>query len=445
MHLIDLTIPLPPAWPPPRTGSEFELLVHYLRRRDPIGYRVHLTLAFGALFLAPLWQAPSAIAFGILAGYALLRLPNTWRCCSALLSEPAMVAWMILGSLLAISILWNPFAAEYGLDHLRAWRVMLYPLLLLPVLPSRRIMLVALLLGGFMQVGFMSTGDSDTSLYQRSGPLHNVNIAGMWGAVLATAGTAALLWGRWWGLLVMAVGVTISLFSGSRGSLTAMAAGVAVVLGMGMLVSRGHERWWRLGRVLLPLAAAAVLALAVLPMSAQRIQRSLTQITTAESTSDHPSSALLAVDPARFQLWRLAMLKAQERPILGWGFGAYPSITTSTIDTFDRTWWALPEEVRSVSTISYFRGSHSMYMRIACEQGLIGLLTLLAALTFTIEALDCLTRRSAMALGGLGVVVAWMVFAGTEDAHTMTRALLPVPLVLALVILGDHFDAGEQA
>jgi predicted Kef-type K+ transport protein len=46
-----------------------------------------------------------------------------------------------------------------------------------------------------------------------------------------------------------------------------------------------------------------------------------------------------------------------------------------------------------------------------------------------------------MALGGLGAFVAWMVYAGTEDAHTMTRALLPLPLVLALVILGDHFDA----
>ena len=66
MRLIDLTVPVPPAWPPPRTGSEFELLVHYLRRRDPVGYRVHLTLAFAALFLAPLWHAPSAIAFGIL-------------------------------------------------------------------------------------------------------------------------------------------------------------------------------------------------------------------------------------------------------------------------------------------------------------------------------------------------------------------------------------------
>lgn len=445
MRLIDLTVPVPPAWPPPRTGSEFELLVHYLRRRDPVGYRVHLTLAFAALFLASLWQAPSAIAFGILAGYTLLRLPNTWRCCSALLSAPAMVAWIALGLLLAISILWNPFGADHGLDHLHAWRVMLYPLLLLPVLPSRWILLAALLLGGFTQLGFMTIGDDETSLYRRAGPLQNVNIAGMWGAVLATAGTAALLWGRWWGLLIMAAGVITSLSTFSRGSLAAMAAGVSVVLGAGILASRGHERWWRLGRVLLPLVAAAVLAMAVLPVSARRIQRSLTQITAAQDTSDPASSALMDVDPARFHLWRLAMLKAQERPILGWGFGAYPSITTSTIDTFDRSWWALPGQFDSVSSIGRFRGSHSMYMRIACEQGLIGLLTLLAALTFTIETLGRLTRRSAMALGGLGVVVAWMVFAGTEDAHTMTRALLPVPLVLALVILGDHFDSGEQA
>jgi O-antigen ligase len=347
--------------------------------------------------------------------------------------------------LLAISILWNPFGADHGLDHLGAWRVMLYPLLLLPVLPSRWILLAALLLGGFTQLGFMTIGGAESSLHRQAGPLQNVNIAGMWGAVLATAGTAALLWGRWWGLLVMAAGMIISLSTFSRGGLAAMAAGVSVVLVVGILASRGRERWWRLGRVLLPLAAAAVLAMAVLPVSARRIQRSLTQVIAAQDTSDPASSALMDVDPARFHLWRLAMLKAQERPILGWGFGAYPSITTSTIDTFDRSWWALPGQFDSVSSIGRFRGSHSMYMRIACEQGLIGLLTLLAALTFTFEALGRLTRRSAMALGGLGVVVAWMVFAGTEDAHTMTRALLPVPLVLALVILGDQFDSREQA
>jgi hypothetical protein len=37
-----------------------------------------------------------------------------------------------------------------------------------------------------------------------------------------------------------------------------------------------------------------------------------------------------------------------------------------------------------------------------------------------------------------------MVYAGTEDAHTMTRALLPVPVILALVILGERIDAGGR-
>ena len=82
-----------------------------------------------------------------------------------------------------------------------------------------------------------------------------------------------------------------------------------------------------------------------------------------------------------------------------------------------------------------------MYMRVACEQGLVGMAALLLAVVLTIEALARMTRRSAMALGGLGVVVVWLVYAGTEDAHTMTRALLPLPLVLALVIMGDQFDA----
>jgi hypothetical protein len=86
-----------------------------------------------------------------------------------------------------------------------------------------------------------------------------------------------------------------------------------------------------------------------------------------------------------------------------------------------------------------------MYMRVACEQGLLGLVALLAAVTLTIEALTLRLRDSAMALGGLGVMVAWMVYAGTEDAHTLTRALLPVPMILALVIVAAPFDARRRA
>lgn len=442
MHLIDRTVPLPPPWPPPRSATEYESLVRYLRHRDPVGFVVHLALACLALFLAPLWQAPSAIAFGGLAGYALLRLPNTWRTYSALLADPALLAWAGFGSLLTVSIVWNPFGPGRGLDHLGAWRVMLYPVLLLPVLAARRLLLAALLLGCIAQLALMIGGSHGLPGHRWIGTLHNVNLTGMWGAALATTGTAALFWGHWWGLIVMGGGVTTSLFSASRGGLVAIAIGAAVVLAFGILAGRGRrDRWWRPCRVLLPLAAAGFVAMAVLPTSAQRIERSLLAAGTASGTTESVVSAVLAVDPTRFHLWRLAGMKAQERPILGWGFGAYPSITTGTIDTFDRQWWVQPERANSLSTIGHFQGSHSMYMRVACEQGLVGMAALLVAVVLTIEALARMTRRSAMALGGLGVVVVWLVYAGTEDAHTMTRALLPLPLVLALVILGDHFDA----
>lgn len=444
MPLIDRTIPLPPAWPPPRTAAEYGSIVHYLLRRDPVGYRVHLSLACLALFLAPLWQAPSAIAFAMLAGYALLRLPNTWRAGSALLSEPALVAWLVFGLVLGVSIAWNPFGPERGFDHLGAWRVMLYPALLLPVLPARRLLLAAILVGCVVQLALMYFVGQAQPGHRWMGPLHNVNMTGMWGAVVAAAGTAAWVWGRWWGLGVLGAGAATGLLSSSRGSLVAIAVGSIIVLVLGILSSRGRERWWRLSRAVLPAVAVGVMALIVLPNSAHRLDRNITQAAAASDAVDPTLSAIQVVDAARFQLWRLALLKAQERPMLGWGFGAYPSITTGTIDTFDRSWWTAPDEVRSLTTIGRHEGSHSMYMRVACEQGLLGLVALLAAVTLTIEALTLRLRVSAMALGGLGVMVAWMVYAGTEDAHTMTRALLPVSLILALVILGERIDAGGR-
>jgi O-antigen ligase len=445
MPLIDRTVPLPPAWPPPKTVAEYESIVNYLLRRDPIGYRIHLSLACLALLLAPLWQAPSAIAFGMLAGYALLRLPNTWRCCSALFVEPAMVAWLVFGLVLALSITWNPFDPERGLDHLAAWRVMLYPALLLPVLPARRLLLAAMLVGCLAQLALMIVVGNAMPGYRWIGPLHNVNMTGMWGAVVAATGTAALVWGHWWGLGVLGTGVATGLLSASRGSLIAITVGSTIVLGLGVLSSRGRERWRRLGRVVLPAVAAGVVALIVLPTSARRLDRSVTLASATVDTEGPTLSAVRVVDAARFQLWRLALLKAQERPVLGWGLGAYPSITTTTIETFDRSWWTDPASVTSLSSIGRHEGSHSMYMRVACEQGLLGLVALLAAVTLTIEALTLRLRDSAMALGGLGVMVAWMVYAGTEDAHTLTRALLPVPMILALVIVAAPFDARRRA
>ena len=444
MPLIDRTVQLPAAWPPPRTGSEFESLARYLRYRDPVGFGVHLSLACLALFLAPLWHAPSSIAFGLLAGYSLIRLPNTWRGASALLSEPALVAWLVFGSLLAASLLWNPFGPERGLDHLGAWRVMLYPALLLPVLPARRVLLTALLLGCLVQFVLMVADGSGLPGHRWIGPLRNVNLTGAWGAILAAAGAAALLFGHWWGLVVMGAGVATSLLSASRGGLVALTVGSAIVLALGILAARGRERWRRFGRVLLPVAAAGVVTMVALPASAKRIERNLSMASTAANAKGPAMSAVQAIDPARFHLWRLALLKAQQRPIVGWGFGAYPSITSGTIDTFDRSWWTNPDDVKSLSTIGRLAGSHSMYMRVACEQGLIGLGVLLGATVLTIEALARSTPRSAMALGGLGAFVAWMVYAGTEDAHTMTRALLPVPVILALVILGERIDAGGR-
>ena len=415
-------------------------MVRYLRFRDPIGFKVHLILGCIALSLAPLWHAPSAVAFGILAGYCLIRLPNTWRAYSAVLAEPAIVAWILFGTLLATSVLWCPFGCGLGLDHLRAWRVMLYPLLLLPVLPNHKALAASLVVGCVAQLALMLlTGEGRQGL-EGMGPLRNVNLTGMWGAVLATAGIAAVGFGRAWGVVMLCVGITTSLLSQSRGSLVSLGVGSITVIMSCALRGPVHERWRRTGRACLVLLAATLVGLAILPTAANRLRSGLSTAAQRVTTIGDLRTIATSVDAERFLLWRFAATKAMDRPVVGWGFGSYPTMTTAVIDTFDRTWWSQPDDAASLSSIGRHRGSHSMYLRVACEQGLVGVAVLLAAVALTFKQLASLARTSGSAVAGLGILMAWLVYAATEDAHTMTRALLPVPMVLTLVLLGDRLQ-----
>lgn len=434
MRLIDRTVPLPAAWPPPRTALEFEAIERYLVHRDPVGYRIHSGLALVALVLAPLWQAPSSVAFALLGGYALLRTPNTWRAWSALLSCDAVVAWTCLGLLLMASLSWAPFGTSTGFDHLGAWRVMLFPLLLLPVLPSRRWLVAAALAGCMIQFGLM-LGDDATTGQRWLGPLRNVNLTAFWGACLASGGLALLLRGRWplalIGFVITAAGAATTMLTHSRGGFLALTASCSGVALLGILAARGRSRWIVLAR------AGCVVAIAVGTLlwhrspTVGRLERNLERSASLDPTARSTESLLRTVDPARFHLWRLAATHAMERPVVGWGLGSYRHFLKS-LDPLDRAWWATPEVPRSMSSVAKLQGSHSAYFRVACEQGLVGLAVLAMAVGATLARTAALARIDTVALGGFGVTIAWLAYAGTEDAHLLTRGLVPIALCLSL-------------
>jgi hypothetical protein len=74
----------PVAWPPPADRDSIAAAVEYGRLRDPVGHNVHTALAVAYLFLLPLATTPKDVAAGVLLVWALVRLPHTWSCYTAL-------------------------------------------------------------------------------------------------------------------------------------------------------------------------------------------------------------------------------------------------------------------------------------------------------------------------------------------------------------------------
>ena len=144
-------IPKPKAWPPPRDGTgQANELFAYGYKRDPIGDKLHTW--FACLFMAclPLDTVPTTIAAWALFIYSAMRLSSTWRTLVPLYNSTifrlvlAWAAWSLL------SILWSSNQTA-GLDHARALRMVLLPIVLWPVMRHWKYLLGAFLLGVLFQ------------------------------------------------------------------------------------------------------------------------------------------------------------------------------------------------------------------------------------------------------------------------------------------------------
>ena len=121
MPLFRLDLPKPAAWPPPRDPTTVAEALAYARRRDPIGDWAHTILALMYLAAMPLAPALTAVTGVGLAGYAILRLPHTWRTYTVLLRDPILWILVAFVSWYALSLTWSSDPAQ-GRDELRAAR-----------------------------------------------------------------------------------------------------------------------------------------------------------------------------------------------------------------------------------------------------------------------------------------------------------------------------------
>ena len=143
-------IPKPKAWPPPKDGERIRELLEYGQKRDPVGDKLHTAFACLFMFCLPLATAPTSISMALLFGYSLLRLPSTWRTLTPIVNSTifrimlAWVAWSLL------SITWSLNLAA-GLDHANAFRMVLLPVVLWPMMRHWKYLLLAYLAGVLLQ------------------------------------------------------------------------------------------------------------------------------------------------------------------------------------------------------------------------------------------------------------------------------------------------------
>lgn len=340
------------------------------RNSDAIGHQIHTALAMLYLFLLPLTTAPKDFAFGLLFVWTAIRLyPHTWRCYGAIFRVPmawALVAW---AGWLALSLLWSVDPRQ-GFDELGAYRMLLTPLLIWPVIDRAPWLIGAALAGvfaqnlaqAFQQAGWIEKPSSDAA--RMRGFIHPIQTA-TWCAAALCWHTSAFLRGRGLvriGSIVLGAAALYGLVaSGSRGPW--LAAAVAVPLGV-LVIALRRPRARRAAIVLMVIGVVGAGAAWPLAQSRimPRIEHALEEIRQArEQQVFHTSSGL------RLGLSSWAWSIFREHPIIGAGAGSFGTLQRE-----------LPEfqavVARHPSQEGYLRRDHphSTYLYLLACTGLVG-------------------------------------------------------------------------
>ncbi|MEE8155590.1 MAG: hypothetical protein V3T53_11615, partial [Phycisphaerales bacterium] len=236
--------PKPASQPTTGIGGGMAQTWSDCRLRDPIGHYVHTAFALCYVLLLPLATAPKDIAWAALAVTTLARLPRIHRCFAAPCRDRLIWLLFAWAAWHGISILWSADPAA-GLDEWGAFRVVLTPLLLWPVLDHAALFIGAFLVGvvgaNLVQLTqqFHWLGQKPCYGGRLDGWLHAVHTGAMCAAALCWHFSAAIKGRGLVGWLSILGGVAAAaglIASGSRGPW--IAAAIALPIGLMIIVAR---------------------------------------------------------------------------------------------------------------------------------------------------------------------------------------------------------------
>lgn len=420
----------PRAWPAAAGPAEVGEAVDYPRRRDPVGDGVQTALAGVAAFSLSISTAAASVGMTMLIGYALLRLPNAWRGCMPLARSSVMAGWLAWFAWAVISGLWTPDLLDWG-DSLGGFPgILLFPAFFL-VSRSWRWILGAFIAGAACQ-GVAQAIHASVPAWRPEWQPRFDGLATHPGHV-ATVSSMALLVALGWlgeargrasrialGFAAIACVASIALGAGRGAMVGAAAGGVTLAVTLAVRYGLGVRGW-------LLAAAAAALAIIALGVAAVGVGPESLVHAVRDTRASAPDSSIAQ----RILWWQAAADAFREHPIAGLGTGgtatwfeASPRIDeyAAGVPTRDRAFFSAPHP-------------HSIYVLTLAEQGVVGVLLLVATLGCSLRSAWRTTAVRPVACGLLAAIVAWWVAGGFDSINLPVRMVAPVVLVSSLACL----------
>ncbi|MGI9014468.1 MAG: O-antigen ligase family protein [Phycisphaerales bacterium] len=411
--------------------------LEHIRGHDARGHAVHVVVAMVYLFLLPLAQAPKDIAFGVLVVYSLVRLYKTWRCYPALLRQ-AWVLWALLAWLMVtlVSVSWSVDVVE-GLTEVKAFRVIVTPLLLWPILDRGPRLIVALLAGIFVMnclqlaqvvdvFGLELEGDD-----RARGGLHPIQTAAFCLAALTWYLSAAFALLRFplnkKRLTLVVIGAAGALFgltaSGSRGVWIA----AAIVLPMFWMYETMFHREHRKAGIMIGLAVV-ILATGVWIAGGDYVARRVNdaRIEFADAISGEARQTSVG---QRVNLWQAGFTMWQSRPILGIGAGAFRDhfIASPAYHNVATQHPHLAERLAQPH-------AHSVVLHTLATTGIVGFVAMMSTMILLAIRTARDPRDHMFAAASLWIVIGWFLGSQFDCFHLNGHLLGLLCLIVALTL-----------
>ena len=256
-------------------------------------------------------------------------------------------------------------------------------------------------------------------------PIQYGNLSLLFG-VLCLAGSG---WAReqpkagfWIALLLTGavLGILGSILSGSRGSYIALPACLIVLYAY-------SERRLRRRQLTVAAAGTMLIVAATSMMPNMDIQQRL-QGTVNEATGYFKSGQAANSVGGRLEMWRTGVLVALERPLFGWGKQGFMQRKKELVDAGSAHPYILEHT-----------HAHNEYIDVMAKRGVLGLAALLllylaplVLLTRQLRSADAPESR-AYTIGGMLVIVCYMIFGLTQAFLTHNNGALTLALILSIM------------